>query len=151
VLGSLFIAHLVDAVSAALAPMDRADPIAVIGPPRLARALVDRGHKVIFVAAKLKSLRRVEGARLYGAASALPIADGAVAATVTVAADPGDDDWAEALREWCRVVSDGGLLVMVERAARVELSRRALCAGLADVQQREAGRNIVTSGVVVKL
>ena len=149
-LGSLFISHLVDAIAAALEPIERGAPIAVVGPPRLARALVDRGYRVIVVAAKLKSLRRVQGVRLYGDAAALPFADGAVAATVAVAASTGDD-WAAKLREWGRVVSDGGLLVMVDLAAPVELSRRALCGGLADVQQRDAGRNIVTSGVVVKL
>ena len=48
-------------------------------------------------------------------------------------------------------VGVGGGLVLVDRAAAVELSRRALCAGLTALEQRVAGRWTVTSGVVSRL
>lgn len=55
------------------------------------------------------------------------------------------------LAEWSRAVADGGLVVLVDRAPSIELSRRALCGGLAELQQRPAGRMTVTSGIVTEL
>jgi hypothetical protein len=60
-------------------------------------------------------------------------------------------DWAPTLAAWAAAVIDGGGLVLVDRAAATELSRRALCAGLTALEQRVAGRWTVTSGVVSRL
>ena len=43
------------------------------------------------------------------------------------------------------------MLVFVDRSKAPEASRRALCAGLSEIEQRHAGRAIVTSGVVSHL
>jgi hypothetical protein len=50
-----------------------------------------------------------------------------------------------------RVVRDGGVIVFVDKGDAVEASRRALCAGLVEIEQRTAGRTIVTSGRVAHL
>ena len=55
------------------------------------------------------------------------------------------------LRDWSRVTRDGGVLVFVDRGQAPEASRRALCGGLTEIQQRHAGRTIVTSGLVTHL
>jgi len=147
--GSLFITQTVDAVSAALSTGDCQGAIVVVGQPRLGRALAERGHQVVVMSAKPRSLRRVAGERVYASAAALPVAEGAVAALVAVG-DSGGDGVA-LVGEWSRAVRGGGLVILVDRAPAVELSRRALCGGLAEIQQREAGRTVVTSGVVIKL
>jgi hypothetical protein len=56
------------------------------------------------------------------------------------------DDWQWRMNAWCRAVVPGGLIVMVDRGHATELSRRALCGGLTAVEQRTAGRMLVTSG-----
>ncbi len=147
--GSLFIAQTVDAVAAALAASGCQGPIAVIGHPRLARALAERDLRVVVISAKPRSLRRVSGHRVYADPGALPLVDGSVAAVVLVG-DPGGDGVA-LVAEGSRAVRGGGLVVLVDRAPAVELSRRALCGGLAEIQQRDAGRTVVTSGIVVDL
>ena len=62
-----------------------------------------------------------------------------------------DDDWTARLREWSRVVRDGGAIVLVDRGHAPEASRRALCAGLTEIEQRQAGRAVITSGLVSHL
>jgi len=62
-----------------------------------------------------------------------------------------DDNWETTLREWTRIVRDGGVLVFVDRGHAAEASRRALCAGLTEIEQRHAGRVVVTSGLVTHL
>ena len=62
-----------------------------------------------------------------------------------------DDSWESTLRAWSRVVRDGGALVLVDRGRSPEASRRALCAGLTELEQRRAGRVVVTSGLVTQL
>jgi ubiquinone/menaquinone biosynthesis C-methylase UbiE len=62
-----------------------------------------------------------------------------------------DAAWPGALAEWRRVVKDGGVLVVLARGEPTEPARRALCAGLADVAQRQVGRTLVTSGRRVEL
>jgi hypothetical protein len=61
------------------------------------------------------------------------------------------DDWEDVLAGWARAVVDGGGLVLVDRIPAIELSRRALCLGLAALEQRISGRWIVTSGLVSDL
>ena len=52
------------------------------------------------------------------------------------------------IRAWSRVVRDGGALVFVDHGHPHEASRRALCGGLCEIEQRRAGRAVITSGLV---
>ena len=58
---------------------------------------------------------------------------------------------ADMTSDWVRVVRDGGVIVLVDRGHAAEASRRALCAGLMEIEQRHAGRVVVTSGRVTHL
>ena len=144
----LFIGATADAVDRALA--GTRGTVAVVGLPRLARALAERGRRVVAIADAPRALRRkrVDGA--YASGAALPMQDSALAAVVGVGAG-SVPAWAELLREWSRVVEEGGAVVMVDRGARPELSRRALCGGLMDLEQRVAGRTVITRGLVAKI
>jgi hypothetical protein len=97
-----------------------------------------------------RGLRRLRGAAARARGDALPLGDRALGALVGVGAGTRAD-WADLLAEWSRTIVDGGMLVMVDRAPSIELSRRALCGGLAELQQRPAGRLVVTSGIVSAL
>ncbi|HLU65483.1 MAG TPA: hypothetical protein VKZ63_04380, partial [Kofleriaceae bacterium] len=101
--------------------------VAVIDNARLARRLEDHGREVVAVEA--------DGA-LEERAFAAVVAGGLAR----------KDDWQERLAGWCRAVVPGGLIVLVDRGQAAELSRRALCGGLTAVEQRAAGRVLVTSG-----
>jgi hypothetical protein len=50
------------------------------------------------------------------------------------------------LEEWIGALREGGVIVLVESGSREEAMRRALCAGLVELEQRVAGRAVVTSG-----
>jgi hypothetical protein len=146
----LFLTRTITAIDAALhsagTPADQ--PLAVIGDVRLGRAFAERGRRVVIVDGDRKKLRRLKrGARLHGDALQLPVADRALGALIGL--DASDrDDWPGVLAEWSRAVEDGGALVLVDRAEPAEMTRRALCAGLAEIEQRSAGRVVVTSGLV---
>jgi hypothetical protein len=43
------------------------------------------------------------------------------------------------------------VIAFVDRGHAPEASRRALCAGLSELEQRHAGRNVITSGLVTHL
>jgi hypothetical protein len=75
------------------------------------------------------------------------LADKTVAAVIGVDI-AHDDGWEATLAGWKRVVRDGGAIVLVDRGHAPEASRRALCAGLTELQQRHVGRVVVTSGLV---
>src|SRR5207245_881240 len=66
-----------------------------------------------------------------------------------------DEDWQHTLREWARVTRDGGAIVLVDRGSvrgrAPEASRRALCAGLTELEQRRVGRLVITSGLVTHM
>lgn len=144
-----FIGQTVAAVAAALdaAAGEAPGVVAVLGHTRVAHALRGRGHQVLFVSDKRKSLRRVKGERLYCRFDALPIAAHSLGALVGF--DAGQrSDWSPVLAEWARVVRPGGAVVLVDRTSPSELSRRALCAGLMELEQRQSGRTFVTSGQV---
>jgi hypothetical protein len=98
-----------------------ASPVRVVGSVPLAEVLVEAGRAV--------------------ADSGEP---GALVA-VSDAPTPAD------LAGWTAAVKGGGVLVLVSRGAREDASRRALCAGLVEIQQRTAGRSVVTSGRIKKL
>jgi hypothetical protein len=145
----LFLTPTVTAVRAALDAADARGPIAVVDWPRLGRQLGEL-RAVVQVSSRLRSLRRQQGDRIYGALSAIPLADRALGALIA----PGvstRDDWSSALAEAHRVVAEGGVIVLIDRVEPWESSRRALCSGLAELEQRTAGRTVVTSGRVFHL
>ncbi|MBK9036259.1 MAG: hypothetical protein IPL61_34280 [Myxococcales bacterium] len=137
-LDGLWIATAAPAVEAALASMAATGPVAVLATPRLARALTARGRSITAVGADAADAL-VELGRAPPFAAVIGVGVGARA------------DWAATLAAWATATADGGGLVLVDRGAAVELSRRALCAGLTALEQRVAGRWIVTSGLVSRL
>ena len=141
-LDGLWIASAAPAIDAALGSMAASGPIAVLANPRLARALAGRARPVTLVGGRGR-------ATVPDTLDVLPAAP-RFAAVVGVGV--GDDPtWSATLAAWAAATVDGGGLVMVDRGAAVELSRRALCAGLTALEQRVAGRWIVTSGLVSRL
>jgi hypothetical protein len=136
------------AVGEALAEVS--GPIGVLERPELLRALSEeQAAAVVAMAPKARSLKKLRGRAARGEPASLPVADGGLGALVGVGAGTSGD-WQALLGEWTRAIRDGGALVLVDAAPRTELSRRALVAGLADIQQRVAGRLVVTSGRVRK-
>lgn len=123
---SLFTGHAADQVRAALDRAAVSGKVAVIDNDRLARRLADAGREVV----------QVDGGALEAAAFGALVAGGLARA----------DDWQDRMAAWCRAVAPGGLVVLVDRGQATELSRRALCGGLSAVEQRAAGRVLVTSG-----
>lgn len=140
-LGRVFLGPTVGAVDDALG--DSRGPIAVVGPPRLARGLRERGRAVLAVAAT-PAVRRAHDA-VRADAGALPIAGGALGAIVAVDADD------HGTQEAVRAVARGGVVVLVDRGAPEDAARRALCAGLMELTQREVGRTVLTCGRVAPL
>ena len=145
-LDGLFVTPAVTAIAEALASARAEDgKIAVVGNSKLARALAAR-RDVVAVALPPRAAKK--------ATNALPdlssIGDGELAAVVGVDIATSDA-WADQLAEWTRVVHDGGAIVIVDRGHASEASRRALCAGLSELEQRHAGRTVVTSGLVSHL
>ncbi len=123
---SLFTGHAADEVSAALDRAGVSGRVAVIENDRLARRLGGAGREVV----------RLEGGALEEGGYSALIAGGLARA----------EDWQERIAAWCRAVVPGGLIVLIDRGQASELSRRALCGGLAAVEQRAAGRLLVTCG-----
>ena len=123
---SLFTGHAADEVRAALDRAGLSGRIAVIDNDRLARRLGDGGREVV----------QVDGGALEEAGFGAVVAGGLARS----------EDWQEKIAAWCRAVAPGGLIVLVDRGQAAELSRRALCGGLSAVEQRAAGRVLVTSG-----
>jgi hypothetical protein len=131
VFGSLFLTPAVTVIGEALASAHADGPIAVFGHPKLARALAAAGRDVV-------------------AAEGAPPTHRALAAVIGVgAASRADGD--ASLAAWSGAVKDGGAIVMVDRARAPEASRRALCGGLTELEQRRAGRFVITSGLVTHL
>jgi hypothetical protein len=146
-LDGLFLASTVSAVRAALASVAAAGagaPVVVVGDVKLGKALRGEGVDAVVVAAKPP--RGVPGA-VTGALDQLPFEAASAAAVVGV----GGAALPAALAEWCRVVRDGGAVVMVDRGDATVATRAALCAGLTEIEQRAAGRHTVTSGLVTLL
>jgi hypothetical protein len=116
---------VVDAISVFGAARAGRGTVAVAGAPGLAQVLRDRGLEVVVFGGGL-------------GVEALPFADGELAALVVRGAEPREG--------WLRAVRPGGAVVLVSAPPAAEQSRRALCAGLVDLEQRRAGRLVVTSG-----
>ena len=138
----LFVTPAVTAISDALARAAIAGAVAVVGNAKLAVAL-GAGREVIPVGLSPRAAKK-----LHGAARELAALDaGSVAAVIgidlAIAAT-----WEALLRDWSRVVRDGGAIVVVDRGHAHEASRRALCGGLTEIEQRRAGRSVITSGLI---
>lgn len=150
-LDSLLAGPLAGVVADALAAAGvGSGPIAVVGPIRLGRALAERGHEVVYVGAKAHTRNGAIARQVQAAPNALPLAHDELAGLVATEANPRAD-WNGLLAEWQRVVHEGGALVLVARAVPTEMTHRALCCGLTDIEQRRAGRRVITSGRVLKL
>jgi hypothetical protein len=146
VLDNLFVAGAIAAVGEALASARAGEgTVAVIGNARLASALAKQ-RTTLAVGLSARAAKKIAGA-VDDLAGVEPRSLAAVIA-VDVATD---EAWEAALREWTRVVRDGGAIVLVDRGHAPEASRRALCGGLTELEQRRAGRSIVTSGLVSHL
>jgi hypothetical protein len=145
-LDGLFVTPALSAITEALSSARIDDgPLAVIGNAKLAAALAKRGD-VLAVGLSPRAAKKMPGAL----ADLSTIADGSLAGVIGV--DVATDDvWEATVRAWSRVVRDGGVIVFVDRGHAPEASRRALCAGLTELEQRRAGRAIVTSGLVSHL
>lgn len=145
-LDGLFVTPAVTAISEALASARATEgPLVVVGNAKLAAALGEK-REVIVVGLSARAAKKLT--------NALPdtgsIAGRSCAAVVGI--DVIDDDaWESTLRAWSRCVRDGGALVFVDKGHAEEASRRALCAGLSEIEQRHAGRTVVTSGLVTHL
>lgn len=163
-LDGLFLTPAVSAIEEALA--DRAaGKVAVIGNAKLAAVLAERlgaqrvadevrPSEVIPVAITARAAKMLT--RRRGPTLAAPVGELAGLAAGDIAAIVGvdvtlDDNWPTTLRAWSRIVRDGGALVFVDRGRAAEASRRALCAGLCELEQRRVGRAVVTSGLVTHL
>lgn len=142
-LDGLFVTPAVTAIDEALASAQATDgPIAVVGNAKLATAFA-ASRQVIAVGLSARAAKKLADAR----ADFTGIADGSLAAVIGVDVT-SDDDWPATLAGWARAVRDGGALVFVDRGHAAEAARRALCAGLSELEQRRAGRHVITSGLV---
>ena len=140
----LFVSGAASAVREALTAAAVTGPVAVVGAPKIARLLRDAGLNTVAVGDRSRPLRKLSGAAARARADALPLATGAAGAAVL--AEPVEDT---TLRESTRIVRPDGLVALVSRADTVELTTRALCGGLMEIEQRQAGRIAVISGRVL--
>jgi len=147
VLDGLFVTPAATAIAEALASAAVAagGRIAVVGNARLAAALAAE-RDVLPIGMSARAARKLPK-NLPDTAS-LEAHSLAAVVGVDVATD---DAWADTLRAWIRAVRDGGAIVFLDRGHAKEASRRALCAGLAELEQRRAGRAVITSGLVTHL
>ncbi len=146
VLEGLFVTPSVTAIAEALASAKANGKLAVIGNAKLASAFAGSDRELLAVGLSPRAAKKVPGAvaDLSGVESAS--LDAVIGVDLA-----GDDGWERALGEWKRVVRDGGAIVLVDRGRAPEASRRALCAGLTELEQRHVGRVVVTSGLVSHL
>jgi hypothetical protein len=142
VLGGLFVTPAVTAIVEALTATSATGTIAVVGNARLARALA-ASRDVIAVGLSARASRKLPQA--VATVSAIDPTALAAVVGVDLATDPA---WEPTLRAWSLLVRDGGTIAFVDRGHAAEASRRALCGGLTEIEQRHAGRIIVTSGLV---
>jgi hypothetical protein len=119
-------------------------PIAVVGNAKLAAALASK-REVIAIGLSARAAKKLTNTR----ADFTGIEPRSLAAVIGSVAS--DDTWAETLSTWSSATRDGGAIVFVDRGHAQEASRRALCAGLSELEQRQAGRTFVTSGLVTHL
>jgi len=147
-LEGLFVTPAVTAIEEALQSAHVDGRLAVVGNAKLATALARRPGaspgepaRVVAVGLSARAAKKLPGS-LDNLAS---IDAGELGAVI------GVDATDESLRDWTRVVRDGGAIVLVDRGHAPEASRRALCAGLTEIEQRRVGRLVITSGLVTHL
>jgi hypothetical protein len=143
VLDGLFVTPAVNAIGEALGALRAEGRLAVIGNAKLANALADAKRDVLPVGVSTRAAKKLSNALVDLSSVEDRSLAGVIGVDVAV-----DDGWEITLREWTRVVRDGGVLVFVDRGHAPEATRRALCAGLIEIEQRHAGRVVVTSGLV---
>lgn len=144
-LDGLFVTPTVTAIAEALGSAHATGPIAVVGNAKLAAALA-AARPVTPVGLTARAAKKLAGAVADTGALDARSLDAVVGIDVTA-----DAAWHATLRAWARVVRDGGAIVFVDRGHAHEASRRALCAGLSELEQRHAGRSVITSGLVTHL
>ena len=142
VLDGLFVTPAVTAIAEALSSVHAEGTLAVVGNAKLAAALAAK-HTVLPIGLSPRAAKRLTNAL----ADLSSIEDKSLAAVIGVDIAV-DDGWELTLRDWTRVVKDGGAIVFVDRGHAPEASRRALCSGLTELEQRHAGRAVITSGLV---
>jgi len=145
VLDGLFVTPAVTAITEALAATKATGVVAVVGHAKLAAALA-AAREVVPVALSARAARK-----LPSAIPALTSVEPSSLAAVIGVDLATDADWEVTIRGWARVVRDGGTIVFVDRGHVHEASRRALCGGLTEIEQRHAGRAVITSGLVSHL
>ena len=142
----LFVTPAVTAIHEALASAHATEgPVVVVGDAKLATAL-EAQRPVIAIGVSARAAKRLKDAR----ADFTGIEPGSLSAVIGVDVT-SDDAWSETLRTWSTAVRDGGAIVFVDRGHAPEASRRALCGGLSELEQRHAGRTVITSGLVTHL
>jgi len=146
VLDGLFVAPAVSAVSEALGSARAEGKVAVIGNAKLATSLANAKREVLAIGMSARAAKKLTNALADLSAIEDRSLDGVVGVDVAI-----DDGWEITLAEWRRVVRDGGAIVFVDRGHGAEASRRALCSGLTEIEQRHVGRSVVTSGLVTHL
>ena len=145
-LDGLFVTPAVTAIVEALSSANAEGKLAVIGNAKLATALSEAKREVLPVAMSARAAKKLTNML----ADLSTVEDRSLAAVIGVDVATAEA-WEASLREWRRVVRDGGAIVFVDRGHAPEASRRALCAGLTEIAQRHVGRTIVTSGLVTHL
>src|SRR5688572_15765706 len=144
-LDALFVTPAATAITEALGSANANGPVAVVGNARLAKVL-GATRDVIPVALSARAAKKLP--RAQPDLSGIEPASLAAVIGVDVATRA---DWEATLRAWSRVVRDGGAIVFVDRGHPHEASRCALCSGLTEIEQRRAGRAVITSGLVSHL
>lgn len=142
VLEGLFVTPAVTAIAEALTSAHVDGKLAVVGNAKLASALAAK-HDILPIGLSPRAAKRLTNAL----ADLSSIEDRSLAGVIGVDVAV-DDGWELVLRDWTRVVKDGGAIVFVDRGHAPEASRRALCSGLTELEQRHAGRVVITSGLV---
>jgi hypothetical protein len=145
VLAGLFVTPAVTAIKDALTSAKIEGALAVVGNAKLAAA-IGAVRDVIPVGLSARAAKKLPRA----IADLSSVEPGSLAALIGVEI-ASDENWQATLRGWSRVVRDGGAIVFVDRGRPHEASRRALCGGLSEIEQRHAGRIVVTSGLVSQL
>jgi alkylated DNA nucleotide flippase Atl1 len=144
-LEALFVTPAAVAIGEALGSAKADGPLAIVGNAKLAK-LLGAAREVIPVGLSPRAAKKLPKA--IADLTGVPAASLAAVIGVDLATD---DSWQDTLRSWSRVVRDGGAIVFVDRGHSHEASRRALCGGLSEIEQRHAGRAVITSGLVSHL
>ncbi|HET9623170.1 MAG TPA: hypothetical protein VFP84_17475 [Kofleriaceae bacterium] len=144
-LDGLFVTPAVTAITEALRTARTTGTLAVVGNAKLATALAAH-HDVVPIGLSARAAKKLPR-HLADFSTVEPTS---LAAVIGVNVSTADD-WQRVLAGWSRAVRDGGALIFVDRGHPHDASRRALCAGLSEIEQRHAGRAVITSGLVSHL